>query len=67
MGPTAGLDDMETKTFLNLPGLELRPLDRSASSQSLYRLRYRGPSRIANIFKNRLIKKTEQKSSVVSP
>jgi hypothetical protein len=33
---------MEKREFLTLPGLELRPLDRSALSQSLYRLRYTG-------------------------
>jgi hypothetical protein len=38
----AGLDDMETWKFLTLPGLELLPLGRPASSQSLYRLRYPG-------------------------
>jgi hypothetical protein len=41
-GPTAGLDDMEKKKILPPPGLELRPLGRSARSQSLYRLRYPG-------------------------
>jgi hypothetical protein len=35
--PRAGLDDMET-----LPEVELRPLGRTARSQSLYRLRYPG-------------------------
>jgi hypothetical protein len=35
-----GLDDVEKKEFLTLPGLKLRPLDRSARRQSLYRLRY---------------------------
>jgi hypothetical protein len=38
--PRAGLDDLEKRKFLTLPGLELRPLGRPASSQSLYRLRY---------------------------
>jgi hypothetical protein len=38
--PRAGLDDMEDRKFLTLPGLEFRPLDRPARSQSLYRLRY---------------------------
>jgi hypothetical protein len=38
--PKAGLDDVEKKKFLTLPGLELRPLPHSARSQSLYRLRY---------------------------
>jgi hypothetical protein len=36
----AGLDDVEKKKLLTLPGLELRPLGRPARSQSLYRLRY---------------------------
>jgi hypothetical protein len=40
VGPRAGLDDVKKKKFLTLPGLELRPLDRPARSQSLYRLRY---------------------------
>jgi hypothetical protein len=35
---TAGLDDVEKRKFLTLPGLEL---GRPARSQSLYRLRYR--------------------------
>jgi hypothetical protein len=38
----AGLDDVEKRKFLNLPGLELRPLGRPARSQSLYRLCYPG-------------------------
>jgi hypothetical protein len=33
-----GLDDMENWKFLTQPGLELRPLGRPASMQSLYRL-----------------------------
>jgi hypothetical protein len=40
--PRAGLDDVEKRKFLILPGLELRPLGRSARTQSLYRLRYPG-------------------------
>jgi hypothetical protein len=40
VNPRAGLDDEEKRKFLTLPGLELRPLSRPASSQSLYRLRY---------------------------
>jgi hypothetical protein len=44
MGPRAGLDDVEKRKFFILPGLELRPLDRAARSQSLYRLRYPGSS-----------------------
>jgi hypothetical protein len=40
--PRAGMDDMEKREFLTLPGLELQPLGRPARSQSLYRLRYPG-------------------------
>jgi hypothetical protein len=32
-----GLEDVEKRKFLTLPGLELRPLGRRARSQSLYR------------------------------
>jgi hypothetical protein len=42
MDPRASLHDMEKRKFLTLPKLELRPLDRPARSQSLYRLRYPG-------------------------
>jgi hypothetical protein len=42
VNPTAGLDDFEKRKFLTLPGLELRPHNRPARSQSLYRLRYPG-------------------------
>jgi hypothetical protein len=42
--PRAGLDDVEKRTFLTLPGLELLPLGRPARSQSLYRLNYPGSS-----------------------
>jgi hypothetical protein len=40
VGPRAGLDVVEKKKLLTLPGLELRPLGRPVRSQSLYRLRY---------------------------
>jgi hypothetical protein len=40
VGPRAGLDDVEKRKFLYLPGLELRPLGRPLRSQSLYRLHY---------------------------
>jgi hypothetical protein len=36
------LDDVKKRTFLLLPGLELRPLGRPARSQPLYRLSYPG-------------------------
>jgi hypothetical protein len=42
VGPTAGLDDLEKRKFLTLPGLELRPLGHPARGQSLYRLRHPG-------------------------
>jgi hypothetical protein len=38
----AGLDDVEKRKFLIIPGLEPRPLGRLVRSQSLYRLRYPG-------------------------
>jgi hypothetical protein len=40
--PRAGLDDVEKRKFLTLPGLELRSLGRPARKQSLYPLRYPG-------------------------
>jgi hypothetical protein len=40
--PNSGLNDVEKRKFLTLPGFELRPLDRSPRCQSLYRLRYLG-------------------------
>jgi hypothetical protein len=40
--PRVGLDDVEKRKFLTLPGLELRPIGRPARSQSPYRLRYPG-------------------------
>jgi hypothetical protein len=36
----AGLDNVEKRKFLTVPGLELRLLGRPASNQSLYRLRH---------------------------
>jgi hypothetical protein len=38
MGLKAGLDDVEKRKFLTIPGLELRPVGRPARSQSLSRL-----------------------------
>jgi hypothetical protein len=40
--PRAGLDDVQKRTFLTLPGLQLRLLLRPARTQSLHRLRYHG-------------------------
>jgi hypothetical protein len=42
VGPRAGMDDGEKRKFLPPLGIELRPLDCSARSQSIYRLRYPG-------------------------
>jgi hypothetical protein len=39
------------RNFLTPPGLELRPIGRPVSSQSLYRLRYPGPSEKATVKK----------------
>jgi hypothetical protein len=44
--PRAGLDDMEKRKFLTLPGLEFRILGHPARSQSLYRLSYPGSLRV---------------------
>jgi hypothetical protein len=43
--PRFGLNDVEKRKFLTLPGLELRPLSRPGRSQSLYRLNYSGSCR----------------------
>jgi hypothetical protein len=50
--PRDGLNDAEKRKFLTPPGLELRPLGRSARSQSLYRLRYPGTYNTVDIRKN---------------
>jgi hypothetical protein len=42
MDPKAGLDDVENREFLPLPGPDLRLLGRPADSQSQYRLLYPG-------------------------
>jgi hypothetical protein len=39
VGPRAGLDDVEKRKFLLLPGLELQTFGHPARSQLLYRLR----------------------------
>jgi hypothetical protein len=48
----AGLDDVEKRKFLTLPGFELRPLGLPVHSQSLYRLRYPGSHllSVSNLF-----------------
>jgi hypothetical protein len=45
MDHRAGLDDMEKRQLLTLPGLELRSL----GSQSLYRLRYPGSLTVSEL------------------
>jgi hypothetical protein len=43
VGPRTGLDDVESRKILPLPGLELRPSYRPTRSQSLYQLSSPGP------------------------
>jgi hypothetical protein len=50
--PRAGLDDVERRKILTLPGLELRPLGRPTRSQSLYQLRYHGFSSTDPLYRN---------------
>jgi hypothetical protein len=47
VGLRVGLEDMEKRKFLTIPGVELQPLGRPARSQSLYRLSYPGSSRLS--------------------
>jgi hypothetical protein len=42
MGPRAGVDDVEKRKLLTLPGLELGPVGRPALRHSICHLRYRG-------------------------
>jgi hypothetical protein len=42
VGLRAGLDDVEKRKSLTLPGIELRSLTRQARSKLIYRLRYPG-------------------------
>jgi hypothetical protein len=49
MNPRAGLDDVEKRKFLTLPGLESDLHGRPARSQSLYRLRYPGSTDIVAV------------------
>jgi hypothetical protein len=50
--PRAGLDYVEKRKFLTVPGLELRPLGCPARSQPLYRLSYPGSMRIIEVVGN---------------
>jgi hypothetical protein len=52
--PRAGLDDVEKRNFLTLPGLEMPPLGRPSPSQSLYGIRYPG-SFHSNCYKYELL------------
>jgi hypothetical protein len=45
--PRAGLDAMEERRFLSLPGFQLRPLDRPAHSKWLYKILYPGFNKIS--------------------
>jgi hypothetical protein len=49
------MDDVEKRKFFTLPGLELQPLGRPASSQSLYRLSYPGSSLLFGKVKGKVI------------
>jgi hypothetical protein len=42
--PRIGLDDVRRRKILPVPGLESQPFGRPARSQSVYRLRYIGPT-----------------------
>jgi hypothetical protein len=42
VGPRSGLDDVEKRKFLTLPGLEIRPFCLPGRNHSLYRLSYPG-------------------------
>jgi hypothetical protein len=46
--PRTGLDDVEERKFLTLPGLELRSLGRPVRTQSLNRVCYPGSDYICN-------------------
>jgi hypothetical protein len=46
VGPRAGLDGLQKRKSLTLPGLDFWPFGRSARSQSLYQLRHPGSNSI---------------------
>jgi hypothetical protein len=56
VGRRAGLDVVEKRKFLTLPGLEPRPVGRPAHSQSLYRLSYPGSNDRSSSDENKLKK-----------
>jgi hypothetical protein len=53
LNPRTGLDVVEKRKLLILPGFELQPIGRPAGSQSLYRLRYPGAVLSSLLLKNR--------------
>jgi hypothetical protein len=55
VGHRTGLDDVEKRKFLTLPGLELRPLCCPARSQSLYRLSYPGSLAVEGRFEKKIM------------
>jgi hypothetical protein len=52
VGPRTGLDDVEKRNFMTLPGHTLQPLGRSAHSHLQYQLKYCTTGTISN-FRNR--------------
>jgi hypothetical protein len=46
IGGRVGLDDVEKRKFLTLPGIELQNHGHPACNQSLYRLRYPGSKQV---------------------
>jgi hypothetical protein len=65
--PRAGLDDVEKRKFLTLPGLELRHLGRQARGLSLYRLSYPGSSKVTGSFVYRLFNGIVSNSYYIAP
>jgi hypothetical protein len=50
--PRTGLDDVEKRKFLTLPGLEIRPLGRPVRNPSLNRLSYPNSSHKLSLIEN---------------
>jgi hypothetical protein len=61
VGPRAGLDAVEKRKLLILPGLELQPLDCPALIQSLYRLSYPGSPFLINLIEHSVARETVTK------
>jgi hypothetical protein len=69
VGPRTGLDDVERRKILSLPGVELRPLGRPARCQSLYRLSYPGSQlnlRKKEAYGNSAAQYSESKKRIIS-